>query len=136
MLHNLLIHQITHLNINVVNEPTTEVYEILSRTFVLILSLCQRLISLNFDQLLSDRMVPVYMWELPSISCMSSTLTKLKVNVETFSACLYLLDGRLNCLTTLIVNVTTISSQLPDINDTVSIISIIVFRGKTLKLNR
>ncbi|CAF3843708.1 unnamed protein product [Rotaria sp. Silwood1] len=36
---------------------------------------------------------------------MSSSLTELKINVETFYDCLYFLDGRLGSLTKLIINV-------------------------------
>jgi hypothetical protein len=36
---------------------------------------------------------------------MSSTLIKLKINVATFFDCLYMLDGRLDFLSTLIINV-------------------------------
>ncbi|CAF1143800.1 unnamed protein product [Rotaria sordida] len=36
---------------------------------------------------------------------MSSTLTKLKINLATFTECLFLLNGNFECLTTLIVHV-------------------------------
>jgi hypothetical protein len=51
----------------------------------------------------------------------SSTLIKLKINVETFADCLYLLDGPLICLSTLIINVSSIFDPLLDIDPTVSI---------------
>lgn len=65
---------------------------------------------------------------------MSSTLTKLEVNVENFVSCLYLLDGRLSCLTTLSIRVRKISRISTNVDKTVSVISIIVFGGETLNL--
>jgi len=61
---------------------------------------------------------------------MPSTLIKLKINVTTLSDCLYLLDGPLVCLSTLIVNVGQIYHPFGNIDPTVSIISMIVFREK------
>ena len=127
ILRNLLTEQITHLNIDIQNETTSQLSEILSNIFALILSLCKRLINLNFCQLFSHRNSSICIFKLSSTSCISSTLTKLKINVETFDDCLYLLDGRLNCLSTLIIHVKKISFTLSNIDNTVSIISIIVF---------
>ncbi len=55
---------------------------------------------------------------------MSSTLSTLKINVETFDDCLYLLDGRLDCLSTLIIHVQTILLTSSTIDNTVSIVFI------------
>jgi hypothetical protein len=63
---------------------------------------------------------------------MSTTLTKLKINVEAFGDCLYLLDGRFTSLSTLLIHVQDITSAISIINNTVSIISIIVLCEKTL----
>jgi hypothetical protein len=41
--------------------------------------------------------------DLPSTAFVSSNLTKLCINVDSFGDCLYLLDGRLNQLYTFIV---------------------------------
>jgi hypothetical protein len=35
---------------------------------------------------------------MPLTSCVSSTLTKLTIDINTFDDCLYLLDGRLDSL--------------------------------------
>jgi hypothetical protein len=67
---------------------------------------------------------------------MTSTLTQLKINVEIFATCSYFLDGHLNSLTTLIVHAKRIAYSFSEADSTVSVISIIVFSGKTLKLNR
>ncbi|CAF3564234.1 unnamed protein product [Rotaria sp. Silwood1] len=44
------------------------------------------------------------------------SLTQLKINVKTFDTCLYLLDGRLRNLSTLIINVSNISHTLSNTN--------------------
>ncbi len=43
--------------------------------------------------------------DLPSTTFSSSILTKLCINISTFDDCLYLLDGRLNQLNTLIIRI-------------------------------
>ena len=55
----------------------------------------------------------------------SSTLTKLKINVKTFDDCLYLLDGRFNCLSTLIIDIQKIRPLLANIDNMVKILLII-----------
>jgi hypothetical protein len=62
--------------------------------------------------------VPVYY--IRSSINMSSTLVKLKINVTNFADCLFLLDGRLESLSTLIINVNQIF-EMPDLGGTVSI---------------
>ena len=126
ILHHLLTQQIQHLNIDVSYDPKSEGSKILSSIFAWILSTCQRLINLNFCQLFYDRKSPICIYKFPSTSCTSSTLTKLKVNVKTFYDCLYLLDGRLKYLSTLIIDVKKISLFFSDQNK-VNIISVLVF---------
>ena len=125
ILRHLVTQQILHLNIDVSYEPESSASKILSSLFILILSGCQRLISLNFCQLFYDRKTPICINRYPSTSCTSSTLTKLKVNVTTFSDCLYLLEY-LKCLSTLIIDVKIITLTRSVINK-VNIISILVF---------
>ncbi len=126
ILHHLHTQQIQHLNIDVSYDPKSEGSKILSSIFALILSICQRLINLNFCQLFHDRKSLISIYQFPSTSCTSSTLTKLKVNVATFNDCLYLLDGRLKYLSTLIIDVKKIQLSFSDKNK-VNIISILVF---------
>ncbi len=65
---------------------------------------------------------------------MSSTLTTLKVLVENFDDCLYLLDGRLDSLSTLIIKLDKISSTSTTIDNTVSLIcNYSILKQKTLK---
>ncbi|CAF3418679.1 unnamed protein product, partial [Rotaria sp. Silwood1] len=118
VLHDLLTQQITHLNIDVPYEPKSETSETLSSIFALILSVCQRMTNLNFCQLFSDRKASICIYNLPSTSCISLTLTELKVNVATFDDCLFLLAGHLKCLSTLIIDVKNISWSLSTINNT------------------
>ncbi|CAF0740500.1 unnamed protein product [Rotaria sordida] len=105
ILRDLLPNQITHLNIDIQNETISQLSEIASNIFALILSLTKRLIHLNFCQLFSHRRTWISIYYLPEISSMSSNLTELKINVETFFDWLYLLDGRLDSLSKLIINV-------------------------------
>jgi hypothetical protein len=65
---------------------------------------------------------------------MSSSLTELKINVETFYDCLYFLDGRLDSLTKLIINVKKVPFEhIPShINCEVNIILIIMFSKKNV----
>jgi hypothetical protein len=58
---------------------------------------------------------------------MSSTLTKVKINVPTFIDCLFLLDGRLDSLSTLIINVLSIFDPAISMDRAVSRISMIMF---------
>jgi len=123
ILHHLLTEQIQHLNIDISYDPKIKSCEVLSSIFVLILSGCKRLISLNFCQLFYDRKTPICVSKLPSTSYMSSILTKLKINVKTFDDCLYLLDGRLDTLSKLIIHVKRISHTSRILDNTVSVIT-------------
>ena len=129
ILRDLLSHQITHLNIDIQNETTSELSKIASNILALILSLTKRLTHLNFYQVFSHRKTWISMYGLPRTSCMSSNLTQLKINVESFLECLYLLDGRLHSLSKLIINVRKFSYERKPsyVNDTVNIISMIIF---------
>ncbi|CAF4743827.1 unnamed protein product [Rotaria sp. Silwood2] len=55
---------------------------------------------------------------MSSTSCVSSTLTKLNISVHTFDDCLYLLDGRLDSLSILIINIREIFAPLSNIDNT------------------
>jgi hypothetical protein len=87
----------------------------------LILTLGKRLIKLSYCQLF-HRSTFCAFESLLSIDFNSSTLTVLKINVKTFDDCLHLLDGRLNCLSTLIISIQRISHASGTIDNTVSII--------------
>ncbi len=120
----MLTKQITHLSIDI-KEPIDLVSKTVPKIFGLILSLCKRLSVLNFCNVFLTRNWPTSVFELPPESYMSSTLIKLNVNVTTFADCLYLLDGRFDSLSTLIINVGHIFNPIKDIGSRVSIISMI-----------
>jgi len=105
--------------------------ETVSKIFALILSLCKNLIVLNFCDMFPIREHSASLFYLLRKNYMSS-LTKLKIKVGIFTDCLYLLDGPLVCLSTLIIDVSYIyhPSLLGDIDPTVSIISMSMLRGK------
>jgi hypothetical protein len=58
---------------------------------------------------------------LPSDAFSSSTLTYLSINVMTFTDCLCLLDGRLKQLTTFIVRIYSLDTDLSAVNNLVSL---------------
>ena len=69
----------------------------------MILSVSKQLRHLNLTQYSLNTMSNS---NLPHRSCTSSTLTKLNVFVQSFDYCLYLLDGRFEFLSTLIIEIT------------------------------
>jgi hypothetical protein len=73
--------------------------------------MCDQLIKLNFGHFFHRTTVCTFNL---SSNCKSSTLAILKINVENFDDCLYLLDERLNCLSTLIIHVKEITSATID----------------------
>ncbi|CAM4847505.1 unnamed protein product, partial [Rotaria magnacalcarata] len=115
ILRKLLDEQITHLTIDIKDEPKAP-SETLSVMSALILSLCKRLIKLSFCQLFHQLTLCTY--ELSSTNFKSSTLTSLKMNVKTFDDCLYLIDGHFNCLSTLMIFVKTIAYTSGTIDNT------------------
>ncbi|CAF1432789.1 unnamed protein product [Rotaria sordida] len=119
VLCNLLSEQITHLYIDMeVKTVEPPLSKTLSKIFVLILSLCKRLISLNFCSSCRYRLMAIHIFKPSTTNCISSTLTTLNINVDNFADCLYLLDGRLNCLSTLIIRVLKISPVISNIKNT------------------
>ncbi|CAF4791928.1 unnamed protein product [Rotaria socialis] len=81
--------------------------------FALILSISKCLIDLTFTE-----RIRISFSNLPSTSCVFSTLTKLKINVNTFDDCLYLLDRCLQHLSILIIDIAEISDSSSNIDNT------------------
>jgi hypothetical protein len=104
-LQNLLSKQITHLHIDVSTKSKGN-SETASNTFALVLSLCERFMELDLIEgfFRKERRKPS-VFLIDNNTFLSSTLTKLKINVATLFDCLILLDGRLDSLSTLIINV-------------------------------
>ncbi len=138
ILRDLLTKQITHLTIDM-KKRTEYISKTVSNTFALILSLCEKLIDLNFGDMFVTRKCLTAVFCLPSLECfMSSTLVKLKINVINFIDIFLLLAGGLESLSTLIISVFNIYDELDQIYDgpRVSMISIFMFREKHSKLVR
>ena len=120
ILRDLLSKQITHLNIDIKN-ANKECTKITSKIFVLILSLCEKLTELNFCDFYFERKHWADISDIVPTSLISSTLTKLKINLDTFTQCLLLVDGNFECLTTLIVHVQMTYYPIRDVDNTVCI---------------
>ncbi|CAF1139088.1 unnamed protein product [Adineta steineri] len=118
ILRDLLSQQITHLNIDIqTDEIPILLSKISSYIFVMILSLCQRLISLNFSQVFSYRNSFIAICKLPKTCPTYSTLIELKINVATLNDCLRLLNRHFDCLSKLTINVREIKYERKRINN-------------------
>ncbi|CAF3033483.1 unnamed protein product [Rotaria sp. Silwood2] len=114
VLRDFLSKQITHLNIDI--KKTRDICsKTVANIFASILFLCKKLIVLNFGDMSARRKCKTPVFYIGSQINMSSTLMKLKINVVNFADCLYLLDGRFECLSTLIINVLSIFDQIGNI---------------------
>ncbi len=89
--------------------------------FTLILFLCKHLTNLTIRQLYAGRSLTDSTFNLTSMRPVSLTLTKMKINVNTFDDCLYILNGHFECLSTLIIDIYKISDSSSNIDNTVSI---------------
>ncbi|CAF1389643.1 unnamed protein product [Rotaria sordida] len=61
------------------------------------------------------------------IKCLSSTVTKLRVNVNTFDDCLYLLNGSIKSLSTLIIRIYKIKRSSSKIDNTKKLVKLKCF---------
>jgi hypothetical protein len=118
VLRDLLSKQITHLNIDI--EIAVYCSETVAKIFALILSLCKQLTVLNFGDMFTRRKCATPVFYIGNPINMSSTLMKLKISVVNFADCLFLLDGRFECLSTLIIDVSSISDGIGGIGGRVS----------------
>jgi len=89
--------------------------------FTLILFLCKHLTNLTIRQLYAARSLTDSTFKLTSMRPVSLTLTKMKINVNTFDDCLYILNGHFECLSTLIIDIYKISDSSSNIDNRVSI---------------
>jgi hypothetical protein len=126
ILRDLLLNKITHLYIDIKKQ-----FQYFSSTglkiFELILSLCKKLTVLNFGDIFLTRIYVVPLFELFFNNQMSSTIIKLKIKIEGFFDCSYLLDGRFNSLSTLIIYVSDANEE-PNPEPTVSPILVNISR--------
>ncbi|CAF3682807.1 unnamed protein product [Adineta steineri] len=107
ILRDLLTKQITRLNIDI-KKTVGQQTKIVSKIFALILSLGKNLTVLNFCHMFPTRRCLLPVCYLPPTNCMSLTLVKLTITVSCLFDCIYLFDGRLDSLSTLIINVSHI----------------------------
>ncbi len=117
-IYRLLLNQITHLTIDIYFDKNQ------SNIFLLILYLGKHLTDLTYHHWFSPEHLENTTFDL-SLSHISSTLTKLTINVTTFNDCLYLLDGSLQSLTVLIIHINNITYSSSVIDNKVIISSII-----------
>jgi hypothetical protein len=107
-----------------IESDSTKIFESELYLFRLILCRAKHLIDFTF----TNRLSMTSNSYISIKTCVSSILTKLTINVNTFDDCLYLLDGRFNHLSTLIIDIEKISISISDIDNMVKIYSIIMFR--------
>lgn len=109
-------HQITHLIVTIRNTGRTEARVDLTETLMVPLaSLFLNLTELDINSSgYRQSFTRLSSANLPAKTCFTSALVRLRIRVETFDDCLYLLDGRLPQLHQLDVQITEmISSKLP-----------------------
>ena len=104
----LLNRQITELSLNSYDNGVKSTDRQQLKVFAMILFVGKHLCDLNFNQ---------YILKNPSSlnlgrSLSSSTITKLTVSVDFFDECLYLLDGRFESLSTLVIKITAVLDSL------------------------
>ncbi|UJR13284.1 hypothetical protein I4U23_000303 [Adineta vaga] len=88
---------------------------LMKQILALIFSLCKNLTDLNFCDMFPTRTYATSINHLSSSRYVSSSLTKLKINVSNITDCTYILDGCLN-LSILIIKVRDIFDPLTDVN--------------------
>ncbi|CAF0937632.1 unnamed protein product [Rotaria sordida] len=117
ILIRLLNKQITHFNLKT-EFRTIELFGRYEPTlFVMVLSFAKCLTDFTFVQCHRDPSTNS-LFTVFSPHCVSSTLTKLKIDVNTLDDCLYILDGRFDCLSILIIDIEKIRPLLSNIDTT------------------
>ena len=120
-LRHLLPSQITHLEVRIRDRKREALPAGGSLgIFTYILTMGECLTNLTFSLRWIDEGREFSFLRRPSIVCESSSLTKLVITVYNFDDCLYLLDGRLKRLSTLIIDIKKIKNSLANIDNTVS----------------
>ncbi|CAF3726964.1 unnamed protein product [Adineta steineri] len=118
ILIQLIVKQITHLNINIIDEIIDETNNNNDQlnVFELVLSISNCLIEFTFHQSIKNNHQCLFIDHLSSTNPICSTLTKLDIQVNTFDDCLSLLDGRFPSLSHFLVYVNYIPSTSSDID--------------------
>ncbi|CAM4868756.1 unnamed protein product [Rotaria socialis] len=112
---DLLMNKITHLTIdlNIKKEITRENSPMI---FEAILFFGKYLTDLKFYQVSSESNLTFFSWNNQNKECLSSTLNNLSIYVSNFDDCLYLLDGRFQSLSKLVIRIEMITRSLSNIN--------------------
>ncbi|CAF2728305.1 unnamed protein product [Rotaria sp. Silwood2] len=114
----LLTNQITHITVNINIEKTETSNENEPNIFEFILIYSRCLNDLTFFQNSSREYLTISSLNSSHRNSLSSTLTKLIINVNSFDDCLYLLNGCLQSLSTLIIRIYKIDRSSSIIDNT------------------
>ncbi len=99
------------------NDTTRELF---AKAYIRLLMVCKKLEHLEIKTIGLISGTKLSLHNFLTSTCFSSTLYKLTVDLSTFDDCLYLLDGRLNQLSTFIVNIDGINASSLDIDNKVN----------------
>ena len=108
------------------NRSNTQLFEMNKKLLAFILSLAKHLIDFTLAQRLTT-FPPDLTFNLLRTNCVSSTLTKLEIDLYYLEECIYLLHERLNCLSTMIVRIKRICLTPSVLRNGVKIRSITIF---------
>ncbi|CAF3983473.1 unnamed protein product [Rotaria sordida] len=114
----ILSDQITHLKVKIKGDIVVKLSNGNEQNlFTLILFLCKHLTDLTISQWFRSSLTDST-FNLTLMCPGSLTLTKMKINVNTFDDCLYILNGYFECLSTLIIDIYKISESTSNIDNT------------------
>jgi hypothetical protein len=111
----LLRERIKRLLLDPANDTTVQLF---TEACVQILSVCKNLTYLDCSTY-NDDCAQLSLCRLPTTACFSSTLLHLDIVLTSFDDCLYLLDGRLEQLTELILEIDEINASSLNIDNSV-----------------
>ncbi|CAF2919463.1 unnamed protein product [Rotaria sp. Silwood2] len=123
----LLENQITHITVDIKIENVEKTNRSESNTLLTILFVSKCLSDLTYLQKSSGKYITILSSNISYTHCLSSTLTKLTINVNTFDDCLYLLNGCLPSLSTLIIRISQINRSSSMIDNTKKLVKLKCF---------
>ncbi|CAF4621880.1 unnamed protein product [Rotaria socialis] len=119
--------QITDLTVNIYHDEGELSDELETIVFVAILFYCRYLTDLTFSEKFSSHYLSFVSCDIPQGYSLPSTLTNLTIKVNSFDECLYLLNGCLQFLSTLIIRIKKISRPSSNINNTEKLVKLKCF---------
>ncbi|CAF3609710.1 unnamed protein product [Rotaria socialis] len=123
----LLENQITHITVDVNIDNVEMPNRSEQNAFLVILLVSKCLSDLTYRQTSSEKYITILPSNISYTHCLSSTLTKLTINVNTFDDCLYLLNGCLQSLSTLIIRISKIDRSSSMIDNTKKLVKLKCF---------